>query len=272
MTIGKVLIVGVACLGLTGVAKAADIFDAPLESAPLVPVEVGSGWYLRGDVSYDFKSDVDVKFDRSYVDTNGVDFSDHGSVGGISLKDNADFGIGFGYQFTDMLRGDLTAHYWESKLKLSGAEFGDTACLSFPAGFDCSSENSEAKTWELMANAYLDLGTFAGFTPYVGGGVGAARVKYTNFSALGNCFDANLCNADASVEFDGANDWRFAYALTGGISYDIAQNLKLDVGYRYVNVDGGDVAQTPLNGGTMSFKDDGFDRHTIQAGLRYSLF
>jgi len=58
--------------------------------------------------------------------------------------------------------------------------------------------------------------------------------------------------------------WNLAFALMAGFSYDIAPNLKLDLGYRYVNF------------GTMSFKslsgalfDKGLTSQEVRLGLRY---
>ena len=127
-----------------------------------------------------------------------------------------------------------------------------------------------------MANAYLDLGTFAGFTPYVGGGVGAVNIDYDDIDVKSRCYTGgNVCPNQAD-EFEndlkGENSWRFAYALTAGMSYDMTEALKLDVGYRYVDVDGGDAFGGDGEDFASDGKDDGFDRHTIQAGIRYSLF
>ncbi|SKA14321.1 outer membrane protein [Consotaella salsifontis] len=187
-------------------AKAADLMSAPIyETAPEIqPVEVGTGWYLRGDVSYD----ADISSDR------------------LDLEKNASYDLGFGYRFTDYLRGDVTATYSKTDVR-----FNDAAIAV-----------DDLETWELMANAYVDLGTFVGFTPYVGGGVGGVNVEYDN----GDNYKS---------------DWRLGYALMAGVAYDISRNLKLDVGYRYLDVEKQDKSW-----------DDGFGRHEIKAGLRYSLW
>ncbi|KAB0678027.1 outer membrane protein [Aureimonas leprariae] len=265
------LAAGIALALAAGSAYAADL----IEQAPLVPVEVGSGWYLRGDLSYDFKSDLDADYGMKYEDKFGTKYSKDDKFDDYGLDDNIDYGAGFGYQFTDYFRGDLTAHYWKTDLKYDGKDLGDTLCLSTAiAGYACDdSGDANAKAWELMANAYLDLGTFAGFTPYVGGGVGAVHVKYDDIKVAGHCSVGGVtCGRDVDFGLEGQGDWRFAYALTAGAAYDLTQNLKLDVGYRYLDVDSGDMYRTSLTGGDYTQKDGGFHRHTIQAGLRYSLF
>ena len=269
-SIVKILLLGAMALApFAQGAQAADMVEPAYEDVPeVVPVEIGSGWYLRGDVSYDFKSDSKGSY-RTYADPDadecefnnvcgsGYDTQDYDKW---NIGEAANFGAGFGYQFTDYFRGDLTAHYW--KADVDGTDHGgcDTVCGS--------TESGKVDAWELMANAYVDMGTFAGFTPYVGGGLGAVNVSYKDF-ATNNFDDEGHTGTDTLY---GERSWRFAYALMAGVSYDLTTNLKLDAGYRFVDVDGGDMFSHNLNGNVDQGKDDGFQRHTIQAGIRYSLF
>jgi len=273
-TIVKILLGVIAMMPCVPAAMAADIIEPVYEQVPeVVPVEIGSGWYLRGDVSYDFKSKTDGNYRTFAVDGGpgcgadcgtGYDTQDYDSW---EFGESANVGVGFGYQFTDYFRGDLTAHYWQADV--DGRNEGADCVL----GFCGSIETSKADVWELMANAYVDMGTFAGFTPYVGAGIGGVNVSFDDFEstnyAAGTSFD--------TITLEGENSWRFAYALMAGASYDLSQSLKLDVGYRYVNVEDGDMFgfddfTAGLGATGVQGRDNGFDRHTITAGLRYSLF
>lgn len=245
-----ITMMGAVLFGTTQLAGAADLpplYDAPLHDAPLyqsvpevVPVEIGNGWYLRGDVSYDFDSDLHFDGDDS---------------GEIGLDEGYGFGVGVGYRFTDFFRGDLTARYAKTDL-----DFRDTLLPAVVEG--------DAKNWELMANAYVDLGTFVGFTPYVGGGIGAVRTDFDIDCSLGGFDCTTLLGAN---ETDTA-EWRFAYALMAGVAYNLTQNVALDIGYRYLDVDGGKFYGLSGNGFDFAIDDDGYDRHTVQAGIRYSLW
>ncbi|WP_185983312.1 outer membrane protein [Aureimonas mangrovi] len=247
------------------VAAAADygpVYAGMLSPAPeIVPVEVGTGWYLRGDVEYGFDSDYDGSASYSIFGTDfGPAYTDFG------LDEGFGGGLGVGYQLTDYLRGDLTARY--SKFDVGAAS--DFEC--FGAGPCSFGASAEARSWDLMANAYVDLGTFAGFTPYVGGGLGAVNVSYEDVSTVGCEGDPAFCT---TTSFDGDDSWRFAYALMAGVGYNLNRSLTLDIGYRYLNIDGGDVASftssDPIDPSIFA-EDDGYDRHIITAGLRYKLW
>ena len=63
----------------------------------------------------------------------------------------------------------------------------------------------------LLANAYVDIGTWHGITPYVGAGIGGAHVKWDTSH-----------NTDRRRHHRATRrhrDWRFAYALMAGASY-----------------------------------------------------
>lgn len=254
-----------ATSGLAGAADLYPVYGQMIAAPELTPVEIGNGWYLRGDVSYDLETEFDGSMTGIAPTLPAYDLDD------LRLENGYSGGIGIGYRLNDFLRVDATARYGKSDLGAE-ASFGEIDCQ----GFRCSiTDAGETTSYDLMANAYLDLGTFAGLTPYVGAGAGAYRLEFE-----GAGFDCEprtgYFNCPGPVA-SGTDSWRFAYALSAGIAYDLTRSLKLDIGYRYLNVDGGEaytVNSTSAAGDlrNFTFEDDGFDRHTIQAGLRYSLW
>ena len=65
------------------------------------------------------------------------------------------------------------------------------------------------------------------------------------------------------------------YALMAGFSYDVAAHTKLDFGYRYSQIGAGDMmdygnADRKAGAKNAKGKDDGFGRHEIRAGLRFT--
>ncbi len=216
-------------------ANAADLLiDPPVIEAPIV--EAKSGWYLRGDVSYDYQ---ELRGAFAYAGASTVDYKT------ASVEDAFDLGVGIGYQVSDYLRVDATADY------VFEADFnGSLACFDRPAGAfpgtqgcgadEMTAEKGKVSTLKLMANAYVDLGHFNGLTPYVGAGIGGAYVKYTDYMQDAvTVFADGTTSSQMHTELDG--DWRFAYALHAGVSYDLSHSLKLDVGYSYNHIAGGEL-------------------------------
>jgi opacity protein-like surface antigen len=126
-----------------------------------------------------------------------------------------------------------------------------------------------------MLNGYVDLGTLAGFTPYLGAGIGATYVDWSNVNAVATCIDgATGCGAGSSgVRYPGQSDWRFTYALMAGVSYDVAANVKIDLGYRFSHVAGGDMfgyssADSAAGAAGTMGRDGSLSRHEIRIGLR----
>ncbi|ABY39869.1 hypothetical protein DK68_2756 [Brucella suis] len=261
-------------------ASAADLIVQEPVFEPL-PRPALAGWYLRGDIGYNFKSKTGGKwnfwnqFEEPY---RGVD--DTFNYDDFSLKGGASYGVGVGYRFNDMLRTDLTLDYFRASIN------GRTNCPSYvksshglnPVEDNCHYEdNSKASVWTAMANAYVDLPRVGPLTPYLGAGIGAAYVKYDTWKTSEICPTCTL-----QSDKDGFDSWRFAMALMAGVSYDLTDQLKLDLGYRYLRVNGSNaygydeqdrqvINQYGQDAGAdgPQAKDNGFNIHTVRAGLRY---
>jgi opacity protein-like surface antigen len=255
-------------------AHAAD-YDPPIivdEAPEYVPVEVGSGWYLRGDVGYIFDASIDGV---DYTAFDGVD-DVSASFNSASIDTDFSWGGGFGYRFTDYFRADATVDGFRANF--NGSTASDTPCLDDPVfGTGCRSDNgSEVSAVSVMANGYVDLGTYVGFTPYVGGGLGMSYVSWDSLNDTTYCVDgAALCASDDAVggsSHGGENGWHFTYALMAGVAYDITRNFKLDLGYKYRSIDGGDMfgwdSTNEFGGGS----NGNIETHEVRLGLRYELW
>jgi opacity protein-like surface antigen len=222
MRLSQRLLVACALVLIPAAPSLAADYDPPIyiEQAPeFVPVEVGSGWYIRGDLSYNF---------------DGPDY-DYTIPGGETNNRRFGGGLGAGYHFTDMLRGDVTINYL-GRDTFDGAGGGGVIAASHSA-------------WSGMANAYLDLATVVGITPYVGAGVGVLYTKHDDFAFLPD------------------DQYRFAYALMAGASYKVTDNLSVDLGYQYLN-----SPKTQYQNFDMGTVGEGVEYHQVKLGLRYDLW
>jgi opacity protein-like surface antigen len=251
-------------------AVAADLYEPPMvEAAPAVEYrDVSAGnWYIRGDIDYS-----KLKFrgaDYTVVETVenccgdivAARLVDGNRLSG-KLRESFSVGGGIGYKINDHFRTDLTLDY-QTKSRFRGTTFGcDGLCFS--------DDRTNLTALTLLANAYIDIGTWHGFTPYVGGGLGGAHVKWDSLRNT-SCSVDGPC--DETLTHDGRSEWRFAYAAMAGVSYAFTSNLALDVGYRYTKISGGrmfggdDAVGGPYTG---NGRDKGLDFHSVRAGLRYS--
>lgn len=107
------------------------------------------------------------------------------------------------------------------------------------------------RTISAMLNGYFDLG-HGWFRPYIGGGVGAARVQAHNIAISGGqLFDEK--------------DWSFAWQAMGGVRAFVTPKLALDLRYRYFRAE---KVRYAAFTDTLSTK---LSAHSVLAGLTYSL-
>ena len=116
----------------------------------------------------------------------------------------------------------------------------------------------------LMVNAYYDFSNSAPIRPYVGAGIGAARLSLD---------DVSVVNGN-TVTFAGNEQWNFAWQLMAGVGIPLTERMMLDVGYRYVNL--GDIGttatafQSGVATGTSTLDFDDLTSHEARFGVRIS--
>jgi opacity protein-like surface antigen len=173
----------------------------------MVP-DFASGWYLRGYVG----AGLNGAYSLDYITTTNA------TLQHTSNTDTFFLGAGFGYEWNNWLRFDGTIEY-RAKSRVF-------AFVTYPPnGLDIYEGN--INSWVLLANAFIDLGTWNCFTPFVGFGIGGALNSLTNFSDF---------NPNGGFGFGrNPSTWHLAYAAYLGVGYNINKNLKIDFTYRYLN-------------------------------------
>ena len=281
-------------------------------------VEFGSAWYIRGDIGLNIDGER-----KDEVRGTGV------GVGLPRVEDdiNATFtvGGGFGLRLSDAFRTEFTfdyvaRHASKESRTLPSAEKVGTPCgniLTFgPAplydatgniiGFDpdnsvwrnlgaeshCVSEdeiNYDAQIFALTA--LYDLPVQGRFRPFVGAGVGIARIGYDMRTNEITCVPRG--GADAGTEWcsnDGnptittpvqgepftvpgveasGSAYHVAGKLTAGVGYQVTPNTTIDLSYAYTH-----VMKGALWGGSSVYDEADFDmdQHTVKLGVRYDLW
>ena len=226
-------------LALPTLANAADIIDYIPEPDPIP----SGGWYLRGDIGF-----------KMYADPNAhTSYNSIGDFYGENLDNTWMVGAGVGYYWNDWFRSDVTVDY-EGKAGFTGR----APCGLCGVGY--SIETADIDVWTVMFNAYADLGTWHGITPYVGAGVGAAYVRTSDVA-----FDNG---GGTTGTYGGAGSWNFAWALMAGAAYEVTPNMMIDAGYQFRSL--GEAQSGKVAGTQSRIKYEDLYAHELRLGLRYN--
>jgi opacity protein-like surface antigen len=246
------LIAGAAAMTIAAPAGAADM-PLPVYKAP-VAVQTG-GWYLRGDIGMT---------NQSVGELTSPAYTPDVTVLQKDVSSGMLAGLGLGYQFNNWFRADITGEY------RGGTTF--RGLDSYPAGpgFVAGANDyyGTKSEWLFLANAYIDLGTWWCFTPFVGAGIGYSQ------NTISNWRDINPV-ANTAAYSDSRSQWEMAWALHAGIAYKVTPNFTAEFAYRYVNLgdfgtndmigyDGSNAVYNPMNLNNVV-------SHDFKLGLRWNL-
>jgi opacity protein-like surface antigen len=111
-------------------------------------------------------------------------------------------------------------------------------------------------------------------TPFIGAGIGGARVSIANFTDSGLAIQGGPVLPSLAFA-DNLSKWNFAWALHAGVGYKVTPNFTVELAYRYLDMgDGltGDLrafdGQNGINN-PMTFKH--ITSHDLKLGVRWDL-
>jgi opacity protein-like surface antigen len=256
----KNLLAASAASLLSTAAFAADLPIAPPPMYAPPPVEDFGGWYLRGDIGF---SNQKVKHLSNALEANLTSQSQQADFNSAGI-----FGLGAGYRFNNWFRADITGEYRASST-LNGYEVNTFTDGGPQSGFNKYTGNKSE--WLIMANAYADLGTWWCITPFIGAGLGTARVTIANFTDVGQTTNGGPSSAYA----DTASKWNFAWAIHAGLAYQVNPNVTLELAYRYLDMGDGITGDVVTYTGTnaiynpTTFKH--LTSHDVKLGVRWAI-
>ncbi len=314
-----------ACAGLTVAAwptAAADLLGTappltmPATQGPTV-FEAGSNWYIRGDLGISFDEAPTISLSNISTTPPGLVATPYTTPAGTNWSTtNFTGGLGAGYRFNDYLRFDAT---WDYRTGPGGTRQTTVICpysLSPQNGktpphpelgylyntADTCNATTDVRQYNnaFLANAYVDLGTYGGFTPYVGGGVGfnmnvMSGSLNTYQTANGLPYIANLGPAAGStypqiwvdpygnpiapqpnIAFTpqtwnrslSSTTYSFAWAVSAGFGFQLNPSATLDIGYRYLNRGETTRLINPQTGLTLRQNNAS---QQLRVGIRYVL-
>ena len=247
----KTLLTAAVAAMISTAAFGADLPMPPPTYQPVVGEPCCAGaWYLRGDVGVGIMNRAKLIYEPAPANVgNGFQFQH------FSIDDTTIFGIGAGYEFNNWFRADVTAEY---RSKAEVRAYG-----IFPGGVSGDIYTGSIRSVVVLANGYIDLGTWNCLTPFIGAGVGAA------FNQLDDFTDTGL-GTTGSGSGTNPTETHFAWALHAGVSYAVTQNFTVELAYRYLNY--GSITDTVNCLATChpdSFKWDNLSSNDIRLGVRW---
>ena len=170
--------------------------------------------------------------DSTYIGVQGMwtdlkDFDFNVAPGTVESQfdSGAGFGITLGRSF-DQFRGEL--EYSSRK--------NDIKSHSLNGGATLPGSKGEAKSDAFMLNGYYDIDTNSAFVPYLGAGIGMAKVKFDDFGVA------------AIPDVLNDSESQFAYQFMAGGEYRFADTWGLFAEYRYFATSDVDVTTTAATG------------------------
>lgn len=219
-------------------AQAADLGYGSVKDIPPPPPS-GRAWYLKGTIGMKNAEPGSININEPSYNS---DFTTHHE----DIKSTALYGFGIGIEHSRWLRFDITGEYRGKQLFVAQDSYIHGAC-GVPGNCGTNEYTADIESWLGLVNAYIDLGTWRGVTPYVGGGIGIASLDVQGFK------DVNVPNNSVFYGDKDTSTTNFAWALYAGISYDVTPQFTLDLGYRYTDLGDAKTGRATAYDGSSSY-------------------
>ena len=187
---------------------------------------------------------------------------DFEGTGALAFDSEADYDNGIGVYAA---LGHASANGWRKELEFS---FRQNDLRHLPGdglGFTGWGENTvdgDIQSLAFMANLIKDFKTDSGVTPYLGVGVGLARLEADYIGS-----DPNFSGGFGALSVND-DEIGLAYQGIAGLAFELAEGLILDLSYRYFATSEMEFDGT-LAGLPEEFEQD-YNSHSLFAGLRWN--
>lgn len=175
--------------------------------------------YISGKLQYVFNGEADFK-----------------NASKVDLDRDLGFGLAAGATINNNYRAELEVFLQDSDLD---------------DNYKGSKVTGSSEGLFFMANGFYDFKNSSQFTPYLGAGLGFAKLDIEEKIAGKKLVDDS--------------DTVFAYQALVGVSYDINKNNSVSLGYRYVETADADLKK--VGGGKT---EAGINSHAIEVGYRFN--
>jgi len=192
--------------------------------------------FLSGGIATSsFAGGFYVNGNASLVFVNETDITESGRNAEMTFDTGFGVGAGGGYDF-NFARLEGEVGYRKNTInKLKTQDAGDIAA------------DGDISALSFMVNGFFDFKNRTFITPYIGGGVGAARVDLSTSTA-------------GDAQFNGGDDMVFAYQFGFGFGNIVTDRITFDLGYRYFATTDPKLGDTELQ----------YRTHNLLLRIRYS--
>ena len=177
-----------------------------------------SGSAIAADSNY-------VGIHGMWTDLKDLDFNVAPGTINTEIDSGTGFGITFGRTF-GQIRGEVEYT----------ARMNDVKSHSLNGGEALPGSTGEVKSDAFMVNGYYDIATGGMFIPYIGAGLGMAKVKFDNFGVA------------PIPDVLNDNKTQFAYQLMAGGDFMVSDKVRLFAEYRYFTTGDVDVTTSSATG------------------------
>jgi OmpA-OmpF porin, OOP family len=187
---------------------------------------------------------------------NDADFDVNGVEDVVSLDYNFDFPDEAGWDGDVFLGYDFGGFRVEGEASMKSFDIENyTSTIAFPGGAPAGTRAAVGDTdvQSYMVNAMADFGDDDGIQPFIGAGIGYAKVDFDGFGAFAN-----------QPAFVDDSDGGLAWQVFAGLRQAISDTVDMHIKYRYFNASGVDL----VNGANDI--ETSFSSHSILGGISFN--
>ncbi len=246
-------------LSLLAVLMVAGIATTPAQAAT---------HYVSGFGGISWMNNMDISDTYTYAPTNGHNYTTSTDLGsGLALTG----AIGCDY---GSYRLEAEVGYQTNDVK-SAVDFDNGAVISYPLEGTRYAIRGDISVLSLMGNGYYDFDLGSKVELYATAGVGVAQVSFHNVNSVYLTADPEdiALVANNNPGFNG-HETTLAWQVGAGISAPIADNVRLDLRYRYFATtdftisDYGSANWNPPNPDGTNSANTNLSSHSVLLGLR----
>ena len=206
-----------------------------------------NNYYIKADVGI-AKSEK-IKSDQNFYKNSG----------NKSFNSSPVYSLGFGYKINDKLRSEVVYSYIDLKYKRNiASEKNPTMIPEYKQKVNIQTG---------MINLFYDVATYQKLTPYIGFGLGYAKIDPKEASVI-----SKMGNTSYNASYQSNKSENLTYALMSGLSINMTDRINVDIGYKFQDFGKAKPLYTPNMLAAAQQVEKGFKikTHSGTIGVRYS--